>query len=387
MPADFRMQSRYGVGRDWPISYEELDSFYNTVEQVMAVSGPDDNSVLFPRSMPYPQPPHRFAEPDRVLKAAHPQHYFQQPTARARLSSAGRGVCCSSGVCTICPANAKFTVWNGLDAPYADPRVTLALGAEARQVETAGSSATGVTYRQDDSSVTARADLVVLAANAIFNPFLLLRSGFTHPLLGKRLHEQVGLVVLVDLDGIDNYQGSTVIVGQSYHLYDGPHRAERAACLIESINVPQVDELRMEPGRWRQRMKLKCIFEDVPDERNAVTISSENPDLPETVYVGHSDYTQRAIEALPALLPDLLAPLPVERIHPLPEHVGWTEGHIQGTTLMGSDPASSIVDRHLVHHQVRNLLVLGASVFPTSPPANPTLTLSALSLWAAHHLR
>jgi choline dehydrogenase-like flavoprotein len=53
---------------------------------------------------------------------------------------------------------------------------------------------------------------------------------------------------------------------------------------------------------------------------------------------------------------------------------------------MGSDPASSVVDKYLVHHHIRNLVVLGSSVFPTSSPANPTLTLSALSLWSATYL-
>ena len=53
---------------------------------------------------------------------------------------------------------------------------------------------------------------------------------------------------------------------------------------------------------------------------------------------------------------------------------------------MGRDPATSIVDGHLVHHQLRNLLVLGASSFPTASPAYPTLTVSALSLRAADHL-
>ncbi len=64
-----------------------------------------------------------------------------------------------------------------------------------------------------------------------------------------------------------------------------------------------------------------------------------------------------------------------------------TEGHIQGTTPMGDDPGASVVDRHLVHHRVRNLLVLGSSTFPTCPPANPTLTIAALSLWSARQLR
>jgi choline dehydrogenase-like flavoprotein len=60
-----------------------------------------------------------------------------------------------------------------------------------------------------------------------------------------------------------------------------------------------------------------------------------------------------------------------------------TESHILGTVVMGNDPATSVVDRTLVHHRLRNLVVLGGSAFPTVSPANPTLTISALSLWSA----
>jgi choline dehydrogenase-like flavoprotein len=42
-----------------------------------------------------------------------------------------------------------------------------------------------------------------------------------------------------------------------------------------------------------------------------------------------------------------------------------------------------VVDKSLVHHKYRNVLVLGSGSFPTITPANPTLTLSALSLMAA----
>ena len=64
----------------------------------------------------------------------------------------------------------------------------------------------------------------------------------------------------------------------------------------------------------------------------------------------------------------------------------FTESHVLGTVVMGSDPETSVVDRHLLHHEVRNLLVLGGSAFPTGSPSNPTLTIAALSLWSAEHL-
>jgi choline dehydrogenase-like flavoprotein len=82
---------------------------------------------------------------------------------------------------------------------------------------------------------------------------------------------------------------------------------------------------------------------------------------------------------------DVLAKaLPIESIETVSE--GDTAAHIQGTVVMGDDAATSIVDRHLIHHRVRNLIVLGASAFPTASPAYPTLTVSALSLWSADHL-
>ena len=77
--------------------------------------------------------------------------------------------------------------------------------------------------------------------------------------------------------------------------------------------------------------------------------------------------------------------LPVEDVIIAKDFVE-TDAHVLGTVVMGDDPLLSVVDRHLIHHRVRNLLVLGGSAFPTSSPANPTLTLSALSLWAADHL-
>jgi choline dehydrogenase-like flavoprotein len=53
---------------------------------------------------------------------------------------------------------------------------------------------------------------------------------------------------------------------------------------------------------------------------------------------------------------------------------------------MGHDPAESVVDAGQIHHSVRNLVVVGSSVFPSSGTAPPSLTVAALSLRAAHLL-
>jgi choline dehydrogenase-like flavoprotein len=67
MPGDFKLKSRYGVGMDWPISYDDLEPHYGVVEQVMLVSGPADSPM--PRSRPVPLVPHRFSDPDALLRA------------------------------------------------------------------------------------------------------------------------------------------------------------------------------------------------------------------------------------------------------------------------------------------------------------------------------
>ena len=75
-------------------------------------------------------------------------------------------------------------------------------------------------------------------------------------------------------------------------LYDGTHRKEYAACLIESFNIPH---LRTERGKWRQRLVLKFIFEDLPNEQNYVKFNPDQPDLPETIFVGNSEFALKLL--------------------------------------------------------------------------------------------
>jgi choline dehydrogenase-like flavoprotein len=233
----------------------------------------------------------------------------------------------------------------------------------------------------------AQGDLIVVAASALFNPHILLRSGIGHPLLGKRLHEQMPIDVCVDLAGVKSYNGSTTISGNGYLFYEGEHRRHYAACLIETWNSPFAylrASLRADRGRWTERAYFRFMFDELPREDNTVTVNAVNPRLAEAKFAGYSDYAQRGADRIPQMIDTLSQALPIERIESV--LLGRTSAHIQGTVVMGDDPATSIVDRNLVHHQFRNLLVLGASAFPTASPSYPSVTVSALSLWAAQNL-
>jgi choline dehydrogenase-like flavoprotein len=61
--------------------------------------------------------------------------------------------------------------------------------------------------------------------------------------------------------------------------------------------------------------------------------------------------------------------------------------HHLGTTRMHTDPAMGVVDGDCRVHGMSNLYITGGSVFPTGGYANPTLTIAALALRLAEHLR
>lgn len=74
------------------------------------------------------------------------------------------------------------------------------------------------------------------------------------------------------------------------------------------------------------------------------------------------------------------------------EDPGWPDDlnggqHHMGTTRMSEDPKEGVVDRNCRVHGMSNLFVAGSSVFPTAGGATPTLTLTALALRLADHLK
>jgi choline dehydrogenase-like flavoprotein len=129
--------------------------------------------------------------------------------------------------------------------------------------------------------------------------------------------------------------------------------------------------------------------EDLPDEANHVTISSTVADssgipAPE-IHYAMSDNSRRMLDfhierARESMQAAGAYKVDVDR---LMRYSGW---HLLGTTRMGDDPRTSVLDRWNRAHDVPNLYVVDGSCFVTSTGVNPTSTIVALGLRAADHM-
>nr|WP_168160043.1 GMC oxidoreductase [Steroidobacter denitrificans] len=280
--------------------------------------------------------------------------------------------------CTRCPVDAKFTFENGFRRLAAQPTVEILTEAEVTHLDATGDTVRAVRYRQGGQERSVRGELIVLGANAIHSPAILLRSGLDHPFTGLGINEQVGYSAEAFIDGIDNFDGGTLTTSLNYMQYDGEFRKTGGGALVYFENR-WLYGLRTEYGRWRQLVPLTVAVEDMPKDANRITVDADG--MPRVLYASVSEYAQRGVERSFAGLERILAPLPVESLNFVRMHP--TESHIQGSLRMGRDPSSSVVDARQIHHRLRNLVVVGSAVFPTCPPANPSLTVAALSLRSA----
>ena len=380
-PNDFRLKTKYGVGLDWPLSYDELAPFYHEAEQTMLIAGPDDLAHHYPGSGRYAQPPHRMNDIDRIMKAAQPDMHFVMPNGRLSRSIGARGACCGTADCRWCPVDAKFTALNSMQHVIEHDDVDICVDSKVSFIDTQNGIARGIHFLNEGKEYSVRGDLVVLGANGLHSPTLLQQSGFKHPSLGKYLHEKIESLVEVYLDGVNNFGGSTITTGMNLSMLDGDHRSEHGSALLLFENT-WAWGMRVEYGRWREVLPITIIVETLPQETSTVTVSSDG--RPHVSFPKQSEYGLKGVQAAIDNLSKVLKPLPVERIEV--RHIDQISVHLQGTLRMGTDPLQSVVDAGQIHHQVRNLVVVGSSVFPTAGSAPPSLTVAALSLRAARLL-
>ncbi len=141
---------------------------------------------------------------------------------------------------------------------------------------------------------------------------------------------------------------------------------------------------------WDRNAGMVAICEDLPEETNTVTLDPELKDadgIP-APKIGYrlSENSVAMLEHAVARGREVLAAAgAVDTVvqSPLP-FAGW---HLMGTTRMGTDPETSVVNAWGRAHDVKNLFIVDGSIFTTSAGVNPTNTIQALALYVADTMK
>jgi choline dehydrogenase-like flavoprotein len=146
------------------------------------------------------------------------------------------------------------------------------------------------------------------------------------------------------------------------------------------------------PRRPKPQTYIAVYFcEQPPDRDSRVTLSDSvdrlgTPQLKLHWRIG--DAVIHSILRMQELLGQRLEASGVGQLERTDEEIRFTDAsHHMGTTRMSADAQSGVVDTDCRVHGVENLFVAGSSVFPCAGHANPTITIAALSLRLAKHLR
>jgi choline dehydrogenase-like flavoprotein len=429
MERDFRMRATYGhvagsTLEDWPISYGDLEPYYEKAEWEIGVSGDDSgNPFRAPRHKPPPMPP---LAPNREFEILYPAarrlglHPFHIPMLRNSVAYNGRGPCMRCRWCVgfACEVNAKCGTQNTvIPKALATGNCELRTECMARQILTdERGRATGVEYFDAHDRVRQQdADLVVVSSAAVESARLLLNSksalfpnglGNRYDWVGRNFqgHSYTGAFGIMPEDIYDDLgPGASIAVCDYNHGNAG--LAGGAMLANEFIRLPYqfVGMLPPDVPTWGQAHKdfMRNFY------RRAIAVQGPTQEMP---------MFNARVEVDPAVR-DYWG-IPVARLsgdkHPHTIEIGafaaakaeewlreagavrtWkklagpglTGGqHQAGTCRMGNDPKTSVVNRYCQEHEIDNLFVIDGSVHVTNGGFNPVLTIMANAYRASDYL-
>lgn len=425
-PEDFRLHSLYGVGDDWPLTYDDLDPFYQEAEERMGVAGEQGPPDLDPRGGPYPQPALPLSYNLTQLRAWGASAgipFTSQPSAKNSVPYRGRSVCCRSDTCSpICPVGAKYSPDFTWDALRESGRVRMVTRTLVRRlVPAAGSArierAEAVDRDAPGEPVEFRARTFVVAAGYCWTPHLLLLSASSRfpaglanrsGLVGKYMngHRNVSAFISLPSRLYPGMQTQHSLVSKKF-MRPGPlDRYLRHDLRIWESAAGSQPRLRSDTGSlmlgdeiltdWRRRTtrgtaRVRAYYDVLPHRESALTLDPSRTNrwgdpMPRLTF--------RDSEASRALRPfteDSLEALFGEMARAGNGEVLSTrrdrfQDHPGGGCRMGDDPGSSVCDGFGRTHDHENLFVVGAPTSVTGGCANGTLTFVALGLRAATHI-
>jgi choline dehydrogenase-like flavoprotein len=414
---DFEMRTRHGVGADWPVSYADLRPHYAAAERELGVAGAMDNPYAPPREEPFPMPAFPPSYSDSVFAGACERlgvDMHSVPNARNSEPYDGRSACQGYGTCQpVCPSGAKYTAESHVARAEAAGATVLDRVPVQRLVhDAAGDRVVAAVYETPDGTRhRQRAREFVVAAGGVETPRLLLLSASdAYPgglanssgLVGRYFHDHLFAGVGGRVDGPTRQNHVGFNTSEYHGLYDGTDPVEGVK--VEFLNyagpAPAIEATRSTAwgdelladlrASYGDHLALGALVEQFPRREHRVTLSADRTDdrgnpVPDVRW-DVTDRTADAIRRVNRLQRRILAELDADIEWVVgPENTGPAAHHM-GTTRMGTDPAASVVDPALRTHDLRNLWLVGSSVFPTGGAMNPTLTIAALAVRAAESL-
>jgi choline dehydrogenase-like flavoprotein len=430
MEKDFRMRSTYGAPEgstleDWPISYADLEPYYEKAEWEIGVSGDGSaNPFAAPRRKGYPMPPHPFVSEGLLLEPAAKKlklHPFPIPMLRNTVPWGGRPACIHCRYCVgfACEVNAKNGTHNTVI-----PRAVETGNCEVRTscvasevvVDDAG-RARGVKYFDEkDRAQYQTADIVVVSCAATETARLLLNSrskhfptgaGNRHDWVGRNLqgHAYPGAWGLLERDIYDDVgPGACIAVCDYNHGNAGLRGGGMLA--NEFIRLPYLFCGTRPPGapRWgkehkefqrkyyRRSVSVKGPVQEMPVFEARVEVDTSVKDhwgIPVARLSGHRHPHDIEISHFMAARAEewLKAAGAVTTWKNVPG-LGLSGGqHQAGTCRMGNDPQTSVTNRYGQIHDIDNLFVADGSLNVTNGGFNPVLTIMALGYWVSDYIK
>jgi gluconate 2-dehydrogenase alpha chain len=454
-PWDFKTRSevtkRYGASlipkgstlEDWPVSYDELEPYYDTVEHEVGVSGkagniqgkldPAGNVYEGARQREYPMPPLRTCDYlDHMTAAGKKLGWkpFHAPSAINSQSYRGRPACAYHGYCDRggCHIGAKnSTAVSTIPGAVKTKNLTIVDKAHVtRIVARDDGKVTGVLYLRDGKEYFQPAKVVLLGSYVYENTRLLLLSkSKAYPNGLSNNHGQVGMHyfghwdaqagvgvsalfpmdlniwygamlsqgVVIDEWADDTFDHSNLefIGGASLCAYMERHPIA-AASMGTFGRAPAWGSswktfVRENAGRWSSAYLQTNSF---PYENTYLDLDPEVRDPlgdpvcrvtsgPKENEASAATFAQDKMEQW------YRAAGAIEAVKGQPQGPSLST-HAYGGTRMGDSAETNVVDRWGFSHEAPNLGLLGGSVFGTSGARNPTLTIQALAWRTAEHL-
>jgi len=413
-PGDFdELRHHDGISPAWPISYDELEPYYTLAEQLYEVHGargedPTEGHSSAPYSFPAVSHEPRIQQLSDDLAAAgyHPFHApcgVRLNEANMPYSACVRCANCDGFVCAVHGKSDAEVL--GVRPALEHPNVTLITNAHVVRLGTDGTgrAVTEVLFQHGASTESVGADVVVLACGAANTAKLLLLShNEKHPKGLANASDQVGRNYMFHNSqavlALSREENPTIFqktLGLNDFYFSGREGFDFPLGNIQMVGKSQAPMFRGErPGEtrlaphWslekiaRHAIDFWLSTEDLPLPENRVTVDADGRVT--LAYRATNDVPKRRLYEQ---LHSMLGSLRMEPDHLFTRFAYMKNevpvagvAHQAGTCRFGDDPATSVLDVDCRAHELENLYVVDASIFPSIGAVNPALTVMANAL-------